>query len=73
MQFLDLPIGSGKQGELSVSDDIDVTNEQPCISLGDNYRDRSFYVSLLNKDLILHNCILDSKDTNNIMSFGVME
>jgi hypothetical protein len=33
----------------------------------------SFYITIENHDVVLHNCLVDSGETNNIMTLSVME
>jgi hypothetical protein len=63
------------------SDSVDILNiqyNQPTIVLGPmiEYRDESyppFYISLNIHDKILHNCLLDSGASHNLMLKSVME
>ena len=66
------------QGEAQ-PDILEVTDDNPTIVLGSNIDDvdneevPSFYMSLNVHDMVLHNAMLDSGASNNLMPKGVVE
>jgi len=60
---------------LGVSSSIDPTDNNPKVFLGVNQVDDTppFYISLIVNKLLLHNCMLDSSASKNVMTLNVMK
>jgi hypothetical protein len=65
-------------GHVTFSDMVNLEDENPTITIGPHIEDRidaspPFYISLNIHDKILHNCLMDSGASHNVMPKVVME
>ena len=61
-----------------IPDSLNLQEERPMVVFGPHVKELDpttppFYVSLVFHDLLLHNCMLDSGASHNLMPLSVME
>ena len=66
------------QGVTSIPDSLNLQEERPMVVFGPNVEEMEsstppFYVFLVIHDLLLHNCMLDSGASHNLLPLSVME
>ena len=66
------------QGAAPIPNSLNLQEERPMVVFGPHVEELDsstppFYVSLVIHDLLLHNCMLDSEASHNLLPLSVME